>query len=541
MKEGFRQSMSWLHTWCGLTCGWLLCAIFLTGTLSVFREPITRWMEAKPVLAAPAQSTLGDAPRSLARATAYLSEQAPNARFWRIVMPLGPDDAMQLAWRAGATTEHRTVHPLTGVIQTEPWGRKTEGGRHFVLFHYMLHVPTIGYWIVGWISMCMLVALISGVVVHRRIFVDFFTFRPGKGQRSWMDAHNVSAVLPLPFLFMIVYTGLAIFYTGYMPWPLQTAYGTDPSAYRQFQTELTHDVDPARSRPPPATATRLQDVASLQREAEALTRQPTRMIIVEQPGQAGATVRVIGRIDPATPSGGVLSPVASVLFDGATGTVLKMQRPDVDAPFAAEDIHAAMESLHFARFGGWGMRWLYFFCGLLGTLMIATGAILFTSKRRKKSANEFGHATSVVYRTIESLNIAAIAGIVVACIAYFYVNRLLSVTMIDRSAWEIRGSMLVWLATSLYALWRKPQRAWVELLGLAALLCLALPLLNLITTGQHLGQYIKMMDLQRAGVELVSLGLGAALAWAAWRIRSASRNIPQVRRAAGRSGQGSMP
>ncbi|MET0126352.1 MAG: PepSY-associated TM helix domain-containing protein, partial [Pseudomonas caspiana] len=46
MKGKFRQSMSWLHTWCGLLCGWLLCAIFLTGTLSVFREPITRWMEA---------------------------------------------------------------------------------------------------------------------------------------------------------------------------------------------------------------------------------------------------------------------------------------------------------------------------------------------------------------------------------------------------------------------------------------------------------------------------------------------------------------
>ena len=49
MKPGFRQSMSWLHTWCGLSCGWLLCAIFLTGTLGVFREPITRWMEAVPV------------------------------------------------------------------------------------------------------------------------------------------------------------------------------------------------------------------------------------------------------------------------------------------------------------------------------------------------------------------------------------------------------------------------------------------------------------------------------------------------------------
>ena len=73
-------------------------------------------------------------------------------------------------------------------------------------FHYTLHGGLPGYWLVGWISMCMLVALISGVVVHKRIFKDF-TFRPGKGQRSWLDAHNATAVLGLPFLFMIGYTG----------------------------------------------------------------------------------------------------------------------------------------------------------------------------------------------------------------------------------------------------------------------------------------------------------------------------------------------
>lgn len=33
MKEGFRQAMAWLHTWTGLIFGWLLFAIFLTGTL----------------------------------------------------------------------------------------------------------------------------------------------------------------------------------------------------------------------------------------------------------------------------------------------------------------------------------------------------------------------------------------------------------------------------------------------------------------------------------------------------------------------------
>ena len=105
-------------------------------------------------------------------------------------------------------------------------------------FHYTLHGGLPGYWLVGWISMCMLVALISGVVVHKRIFKDFFTFRPGKGQRSWLDAHNATAVLGLPFLFMIGYTGLAFFYSSYMPWPLHAAYGDDAGAYRRYQAEL---------------------------------------------------------------------------------------------------------------------------------------------------------------------------------------------------------------------------------------------------------------------------------------------------------------
>ncbi len=38
--EGPRQSMSWLHTWASLILGWLLYAIFLTGTLSFSRTKL---------------------------------------------------------------------------------------------------------------------------------------------------------------------------------------------------------------------------------------------------------------------------------------------------------------------------------------------------------------------------------------------------------------------------------------------------------------------------------------------------------------------
>ncbi|MDN5540760.1 PepSY domain-containing protein, partial [Comamonas sp.] len=43
-QEGFRQAMSWLHTWSGLLLGWLLFAIFVTGTLSFFKNEFNLWM-----------------------------------------------------------------------------------------------------------------------------------------------------------------------------------------------------------------------------------------------------------------------------------------------------------------------------------------------------------------------------------------------------------------------------------------------------------------------------------------------------------------
>ena len=42
-----------------------------------------------------------------------------------------------------------------------------------------------------------------------------------------------------------------------------------------------------------------------------------------------------------------------------------------------ERIYGVIKSLHFADFGGWSMKWLYFISGLLGMLMMAvTGSII---------------------------------------------------------------------------------------------------------------------------------------------------------------------
>ena len=504
--------MAWLHTWCGLVCGWLLCAIFLTGSLSVFREPITRWLEAQPLAVVAAPEFTGDGQRAADQAAQYLQEHAGGARFWRVQLPQQAGEAVRLVWRDGAVTRQISISPDSGLPLEHGLARKTEGGRHFMSFHYMLHVPVLGFWLVGWLTIGLLVALISGVIIHRRIFVDFFTFRPGTKPRAWLDAHNVTAVMTLPFMLMIAYTGLAIFYTSYMPWPLQAVYGSDPKAYSRFQADLASTPPPLLAPAAPVDATSTPRWSQLLVQAQALTGQPAHMLLILSPGKPAMTLQVIGRSDAAYPSPTLFTPQASVLFEAATGRVLQLQQPKPDTLSAGDQGYGVIKSLHFADFGGWGMKWLYFISGLLGMSMMATGTLLFSLKRRIKSQREFGAATVLMYRCIEALNVSCIAGIGIACSAYFYANRLLPIELHERATWEIRSFLLVWLASLIHALCRPSGRAWIEQLSAAALLCVFLPLLNRLTTGQDISRYLAVGDWQRASVEGVSVALGLLLA-----------------------------
>lgn len=51
--RSFRQAMAWLHAWSGLVVGWVLFAIFVTGTASYYRTDISDWMRPELSAGAP--------------------------------------------------------------------------------------------------------------------------------------------------------------------------------------------------------------------------------------------------------------------------------------------------------------------------------------------------------------------------------------------------------------------------------------------------------------------------------------------------------
>src|SRR3546814_16044915 len=64
--------------------------------------------------------------------------------------------------------------------------RDTPGGFFLYRFHFDLHyIPVLwARYLVGAAAMFMLIAILSGIVPHKKIFADFFMLRFGKGHRD---------------------------------------------------------------------------------------------------------------------------------------------------------------------------------------------------------------------------------------------------------------------------------------------------------------------------------------------------------------------
>ncbi|MFO2465974.1 PepSY domain-containing protein [Pseudomonas sp. 15FMM2] len=482
------QAMSWLHTWSGLIFGWLLFAIFLTGTVAVFDKEIDGWM--RPEIPASNLSQSAAAQQALD----YLSREHPQARTWNIGLPGERSDTLSVSAGEQRRGGGKPLDPQTGELLQV---RETAGGGFFFRFHFTLNLPrNLGIWIVGLAAMAMLVALLSGIVIHKKFFKEFFTFRPAKGQRSWLDAHNATAVLVLPFHLMITYTGLVIFYLIYMPAAVDALFdGERENLGRALRgAPAEHQVRGERNKPAePSQPAPLTALGPLLAEAERLMG-PVAGLSIQNPGRSDARIEarpVLGnRIE--------LTKGQSMLFDGVSGEVLRP--PAVSRPSLLTQ--KVMAGLHFAQFGGYPMRWLYFVCGLASCAMLATGVVLFTVKRRRRHDGE-GALGALLYHAAERLNVAVVAGLMVACVAFLWANRLLPVELAQRGGWEVRVFFLVWLLSLGHAIVRPWRCAWREQLGLAAVLCITLPALNLL--GGSLGDYLYL--------ELTCMALGVLLAW----------------------------
>jgi uncharacterized iron-regulated membrane protein len=540
MFTSFRLSMTWLHTWFGLVLGYVLMVAFFFGSLSVFDREIDRW--ALPETRFPAQ-VMPSYDKMLAGIFPQMKADAHELDEARARIGKAPE-VSPTAMNWGAYTTHRdpvllmfsehavtnnpndpddhvhgrlTIDPRSG--QALPEGQLKVGSEFFYPMHYSLHLHwlNLGYWVVGIAALVMLAALVSGVVMHRKVFREFFTFRPKKHtQRSALDLHNLTGVVALPFHFIFALTGLLIFIGIYFP---VSETMLKPQAIAAAQAEAEAKGLPFKPAGTPAT---LASVDAMVLEAK------RRWDARGMPGEVGfLTVNHIGDANSYVSiyragSDRVALVGQAVHFSGPTGRVLHEE----PAPSAVKSINEFLTGLHLQHFRHWLLRWFYVLGGLLGCVCIATGFIFFVEKRKRQHAKQ-GIAGA---RWADAMAVTTVTGMLIATFAILVANRLLPAGMANRGDWEEGFFWGAWVLALVHAAWRSKavqqgllSPAWREQCWAAAVLAVGAVLLNWLTTGDHLLKTLGEGYWPVAGVDLCLLASAALAVVAARRLRVRER------------------
>lgn len=420
--------MGWLHAWAGFLIGLPLFCIFLSGTLSVFDRQITRWLQPElPATAGPLSPVALDQTRPRLRALMQAGERP------FLTLPSATDPFLRVEYHDGHEFLSFPYDPVTG---HELPVRSTAGGTFFYDLHYSFRCGTAGITVMTLCGLVLTLLLGTALVMHfRNLVSDLVLLRLRAAQQRFLtDLHVVASVPFLPFLFMMSLTGAFVHLRTVMP-----PFPIIPAVISSFHPE------------PPEKKTTPLDIRPIRTLSDLLP----------------VAKKTLG---PAQ-TGFVLFSTDRIMFVRTDASGPFLTREHVD--FSPEDGHfightllttpltrtqQLLQGIHYARWAGQGMRWLYFLSGLAGTAVTGSGLILFLNRRRKKESARFA------FRLAEALTVSVIPGLLLAVEGFFWSSRLLPLTLPARPQAEVNCFFLTWalaaLAGTILCLTGRSRAAW---------------------------------------------------------------------------------
>lgn len=479
------------HTVAGITISAALFVIFYAGAFALFREEIYQWEN-------PAVRYIDHQELSVERTIAAVREAIPElAEEKRLTIRTGhAADPLPLVygfkWDTDTTTTFfsTSVNPADGYAVTASDEPITTVGETLYRLHYFGQIP-MGIYISGLVSLFFLFATVTGVMIHWQNIVQkfyAFTTRP-KWKTIWTNAHTVLGVIGLPF--QIIYAVTGAFYGILILLLIPAAlifYGGDSAAVRAAVVP-SQGITYSDS----AAVVSYEDVDGLVARAQA--RYPE------------ASIRYMRFMNYGREDG-----TASFFYDdrqtltGQGETVYRINTEEVlfdTPPFAGEyvtSVFSLIGRLHFATYGGIGVKIIYFVLAMLTCFMLLAGILLWQAARDKK---QYTDKQKQFHHRITKFNLALCLSLFPAVAIIFLANKGVPMDWAGRTHWVDGIFFASWLVLLLLGLrWNNYRRLNANYLIIGGLLGLLVPLANGIVTGDWLfkafaaGQhYVASVDL----------------------------------------------
>jgi uncharacterized iron-regulated membrane protein len=378
LKARETKTLVAVHGWAGAVLGLLLYAVIVTGTAAVFANEIKAWSGGLLGARDPFNQPLG---ALIARLEAQTPEPfrddlsiraTPSGNLWVF---FHADETV-----AGARRERGVLHTIAPdgrvIGRAEGFGNElaandpyTALGRFYVDLHVRLHVPNPwGLILTGILGLAMLVAAVSGILMHRHLFRDIFTLRGRERLVGVRDLHSVAGTWTLPHAFVLAFTGAYLSFAIAVGLPMlaKIAFKGD---VREMVTTLnglrTVDARPAA----------IADLDAILVDARNRAGAPLLFASFENRGRADARVTVF-----PSPRQGELTALRFI-YNGATGELIRA-RPIVGTqPSLGASLLGLVGPLHFGNFAGWWSRAVWFALGAASAYVTWSGLTLGVRRR----------------------------------------------------------------------------------------------------------------------------------------------------------------
>ncbi|SDD03472.1 Uncharacterized iron-regulated membrane protein [Cupriavidus sp. YR651] len=477
MKPNTLRLYNTLHTWVGLMAGWALFIAFFAGAITVFHHELHVWQNPARLEGRHATEVQVEGPAidAFVQKLVAVHPDAANSVFVGLPSKEEPDFNAYWQNKAGEwlTMNGARLNGDAAAQQQTSLDHVTGELSAFLnSLHYSLGLDTGGMYFMGVISVLYGLALVSGVLLHLpRLKKDLFAVRPGRNlKRFWMDAHNVIGLFSLPFHLIFAVTG-ALFCLSLIMVMVFNVLTFDGKLMEVVPRVIgaAPEVTAAGRPSPTMPAAQLLAIAR-EHGGERFTPEAIRF---QRYGDANAVAEVRGDSSRALGNGGAVGIHAAANEPNAGQLIANQTAGGRDGNHA---LYSAMYALHFGTFGDLAVRLVYLLAGLAGAFLFYSGNLLWIETRRKTRQAEQPRVHRLLAQATVGVCIGTCIGVALCFpAALLWPERAVSVVF-----WPVFFVAIAW------SLLRAPVRAAVELLYVAALASLTVPLSNALLTGDHL-------------------------------------------------------